>query len=67
MYMKYRQFAEKKTGNLAPSRLIFFRGAMITQCLARIYSSYNTDGVSEGQFKQVLDSELKSLQGKCVS
>ncbi|KAJ8580661.1 argonaute-like protein [Rhizopogon salebrosus TDB-379] len=47
MYMKYRQFAEKKTGNLAPSRLIFFR-----------------DGVSEGQFQQVLDSELKSLQGK---
>lgn len=23
MYMKYRQFVEKKTGNLAPARLIF--------------------------------------------
>ncbi|KAI6034268.1 argonaute-like protein [Pisolithus microcarpus] len=39
MYMKYRQNFEKKTGNIAPTRLIFFR-----------------DGVSEGQFKEVLES-----------
>lgn len=49
MYMKYRQFAEKKTGNLAPARLIFYR-----------------DGVSEGQFKQVLDHELKSIKEACA-
>ncbi|KAG2741918.1 hypothetical protein P692DRAFT_201246313 [Suillus brevipes Sb2] len=49
MYMKYRQFAEKKTGNLAPARLIFYR-----------------DGVSEGQFKQVLDNELKSIKEACA-
>jgi eukaryotic translation initiation factor 2C len=48
MYMKYRQLAEKKTGNTAPTRLIFYR-----------------DGVSEGQFKQVLDEELKALQAAC--
>ncbi|KAI6105779.1 argonaute-like protein [Pisolithus sp. B1] len=39
MYMKYRQNFEKKTSNIAPTRLIFFR-----------------DGVSEGQFKEVLES-----------
>ncbi|KIJ20240.1 hypothetical protein PAXINDRAFT_68597 [Paxillus involutus ATCC 200175] len=38
MYMRYRQHAEKKTGNIAPARLIFYR-----------------DGVSEGQFKEVLN------------
>ncbi|KAF9247291.1 argonaute-like protein [Melanogaster broomeanus] len=48
MYMRYRQLAEKKTGNVAPTRLIFYR-----------------DGVSEGQFKQVLDQELKALQAAC--
>ncbi|KAG1840437.1 Piwi domain-containing protein [Suillus subluteus] len=44
--VKYCQFAEKKTGNLAPVHLIFYR-----------------DGVFEGQFKQVLDSKLKSIKG----
>lgn len=48
MYMKYRQNFEKKTGNIAPTRLIFFR-----------------DGVSEGQFKEVLESELKALKAAC--
>ncbi|KAG6333722.1 hypothetical protein ID866_5365 [Astraeus odoratus] len=48
MYMRYRQHAEKKTGNIAPTRLVFFR-----------------DGVSEGQFQQVLDFELEALKGAC--
>ncbi|KAI6035170.1 argonaute-like protein [Pisolithus orientalis] len=38
MYMKYRRNFEKKTSNIAPTRLIFFR-----------------DGVSEGQFREVLE------------
>ncbi|KAN0097521.1 Piwi domain containing protein [Tylopilus felleus] len=46
MYMRYRQAVEKKTSDIGPTRLIFFR-----------------DGVSEGQFKQVLEfdacTELK--------
>ncbi|KIJ70038.1 hypothetical protein HYDPIDRAFT_35479 [Hydnomerulius pinastri MD-312] len=49
MYMRYRQLAEKKTGNIAPTRLIFYR-----------------DGVSEGQFKAVLDQELKAIQAACT-
>ncbi|KAF9226544.1 argonaute-like protein [Gyrodon lividus] len=48
MYMRYRQLAEKKTSNIAPSRLIFYR-----------------DGVSEGQFKQVLDQEVDALKAAC--
>ncbi|KIK94706.1 hypothetical protein PAXRUDRAFT_827744 [Paxillus rubicundulus Ve08.2h10] len=48
MYMKYRQHAEKKTSNIAPARLIFYR-----------------DGVSEGQFKQVLEKEVAALQAAC--
>ncbi|KAI6152116.1 argonaute-like protein [Pisolithus tinctorius] len=40
MYMKYRRNFEKKTSNIAPTRLIFFR-----------------DGVSEGQFREVLEFE----------
>ncbi|EGO01883.1 hypothetical protein SERLA73DRAFT_177463 [Serpula lacrymans var. lacrymans S7.3] len=49
LYMTYRQRAEKKPGNPAPTRLIFFR-----------------DGVSEGQFKQVLEEELEALKKACA-
>ncbi|KAH7914195.1 argonaute-like protein [Hygrophoropsis aurantiaca] len=40
LYMRFRQNVEKKAGNVAPTRLLFFR-----------------DGVSEGQFRQVLDQD----------
>jgi len=49
MYMSYRGQAEKKPGNTAPKRLIFFR-----------------DGVSEGQFQQVLDLELPLIKAACA-
>ncbi|KAF8138405.1 argonaute-like protein [Boletus edulis] len=49
MYMRYRQAVEKKTSDIAPSRLIFFR-----------------DGVSEGQFRQVLEKELEALKDACA-
>ncbi|KAF8061822.1 argonaute-like protein [Lyophyllum atratum] len=49
MYMSYRTQAEKKPGNGAPKRLIFFR-----------------DGVSEGQFQQVLDLELPLIKAACA-
>lgn len=48
MYMKYRTKVEKKAGNGAPSRIIFYR-----------------DGVSEGQFKQVLEQEVIALRAAC--
>jgi eukaryotic translation initiation factor 2C len=48
MYMRYRQHVEKKTTNIAPKRIIFYR-----------------DGVSEGQFKQVLELELPLIQAAC--
>lgn len=44
MYMRYRTKVEKKAGNGAPSRIIFYR-----------------DGVSEGQFRQVLDQGLYKI------
>lgn len=48
MYIRYRQYVEKKTTNVAPKRIIFYR-----------------DGVSEGQFKQVLEQELPLIQAAC--
>jgi len=49
MYMSYRAGFEKKPGNAAPRRLIFYR-----------------DGVSEGQFQQVLDLELPLIRAACA-
>jgi eukaryotic translation initiation factor 2C len=48
MYMKYRTKMEKRAGNGAPTRIIFYR-----------------DGVSEGQFRQVLEQELPLLRAAC--
>lgn len=58
MYMQYRQMVEKKP-NPAPKRIIFYRGKRHINVLHAPLASdafvRPTDGVSEGQFKQVLD------------
>ncbi|KAK0445338.1 argonaute-like protein [Desarmillaria tabescens] len=50
-YMGYRANVEKVT--TPPKRLIFFRGK-------------SSNGVSEGEFKRVLDLELPELQAACA-
>ncbi|KAI5983309.1 argonaute-like protein [Pisolithus marmoratus] len=50
MYMKYRRNFEKKTSNIAPTRLIFFRNGV---------------SKGQGQFEEVLDLELKALREAC--
>lgn len=52
--MGYRRVKEKKD-NYMPKRIIFYRGML--SLLVSFYqeASYSIDGVSEGQFKQVLD------------
>jgi hypothetical protein len=56
--MSYREFAEKVKPS-APKRLIFYRGTCNSCSI--LGSAYDSclDGVSEGQFQQVLDN------GKC--
>ncbi|GLB35650.1 putative argonaute family protein [Lyophyllum shimeji] len=49
LYMDYRTKAEKRPGNGAPKRLLFYR-----------------DGVSEGEFQQVLDIELPRIKAACA-
>ena len=47
----------EKKANTAPTRLIFYRGALIVMtiyCLCAMLTSH-ADGVSEGQFKQVIE------------
>ncbi|TFY72934.1 hypothetical protein EVG20_g92 [Dentipellis fragilis] len=68
MYMQYRQHVEKKA-NPAPKRIIFFRGIVLFRTgsavspLTWVYA----DGVSEGQFQQVLDKELVLIQKACAA
>lgn len=51
MYMKYRQMAEKKAAGNVAPKRIIFY----------------RDGVSEGQFKQVLEQELPLIKKACAS
>jgi eukaryotic translation initiation factor 2C len=56
MYMRYREMAEKKAaGNTAPKRIIFYRGRIRSSLLLASPLTLPVDGVSEGQFKQVLE------------
>lgn len=52
-FMQYRKMVEKQTA-VAPKRLIFFRGEPFCLYLFH-FRRCCTDGVSEGQFQQVLD------------
>ena len=52
--MGYRKSIEKKA-NLAPKRLIFYRGMSFHCIIERTRNSQFLDGVSEGQFQTVLD------------
>lgn len=54
--MNYRSHVEKKAQGMAePKRILFFRG--MTSCVVYVQGLMNTltDGVSEGQFQEVLD------------
>jgi hypothetical protein len=53
--MKYRDKVEKKGANTAPKRIIFYRGWLFEYSLACLNASVYIDGVSEGQFSQVLE------------
>lgn len=57
MYTRYRQGVEKKLGTqVNPKRIIFYRGERKYRVKERtFYAMTYADGVSEGQFKQVLD------------
>ena len=56
--MRYREVMEKKAGgSAAPKRIIFYRGSYL---FPYVYIRFRliilcVDGVSEGQFKQVLE------------
>ncbi|KAJ3834977.1 argonaute-like protein [Lentinula raphanica] len=50
-YIKYRSVVERKSPQMAPPKRIIFY----------------RDGVSEGQFQQVLDQELVALQKACAA
>jgi eukaryotic translation initiation factor 2C len=60
--MGYRKEAEK-VANPAPKRIIFYRGESCPFIIRLKWLTMYTDGVSEGQFKQVLDLELPRLKG----
>lgn len=54
--MRYRQYIEgKKFPATAPKRIIFYRGLLYFPPTSYLNLSAITDGVSEGQFKQVLE------------
>jgi hypothetical protein len=59
--MRYRAAVEKKTGPAAaPKRIIFYRGSdipSVNDILLTLLPNccHYVDGVSEGQFKQVLE------------
>lgn len=57
MYMRYREVVEKQgAGNAAPKRIIFYRGIVHRSLsIEYLWSLVPSDGVSEGQFKQVLE------------
>lgn len=58
LYMGYREQMEQKKDK-APKRIIFYRGALLS--LSRRFSGIRIDGVSEGQFKQVLEQGRQTL------
>ncbi|KAF8889797.1 argonaute-like protein [Infundibulicybe gibba] len=67
-YIGYRQNVEKKAGG--PKRIIFFRGKriyfMVLDDIRYLKKNMTlVDGVSEGQFQQVLDQELPRLKAAC--
>lgn len=56
--MRYREGMEGKKGaSAAPKRIILYRGSALLSIIPCISSDlyFGVDGVSEGQFKQVLD------------
>lgn len=59
LYMDYRKNAEKKA-NYQPTRIIFYRGTEIPGCAPSLSLMIPVDGVSEGQFKHVIE------QGKFI-
>lgn len=65
-YMGYRRKVENlSVQQCPPKRLIFYRGMYTFY----VYSAWDphsilSDGVSEGQFKQVLEIELPRIQGR---
>lgn len=73
MYRRYRQAGEGKPPGMAnPKRIIFYRGSIFpSACVSKapysLTSSCTLDGVSEGQFKQVLDLELPLLKSQHIS
>lgn len=63
MYSRYRSNVEKKLGTTAnPKRIIFYRGEFHYDCISLSELKLRSDGVSEGQFKQVLEQELPLLK-----
>ena len=57
MYRKYRRNVEKKpNGQVDPKRIIFYRGQFILNGIGLVGSCRPIDGVSEGQFSQVLEN-----------
>ena len=60
--------SEEKTGQYRPfTSYILQRFVAVIMDALCTHLLRNVDRVSEGQFKQVLDSELQSLKGKFVS
>lgn len=55
--MRYRRFMESKVGNTCqPKRIIFYRGEFKRKLLESVQLDDQViDGVSEGQFQQVID------------
>ena len=61
MYMRYREGVEKKGArNAAPKRIIFYRGLCASLCHLLLTQGL-ADGVSEGQFKQVLEQGMAAI------
>ena len=64
MYMQYRKNVEKKPPE--PKRIIFYRGMFRFETeVGNERADGYADGVSEGQFRQVLEIELPRLKGMC--
>jgi hypothetical protein len=62
MYMRYREGVEKKgSGASAPKRIIFYRGWCASSHGLLNTQTCVADGVSEGQFKQVLTDGMSSI------
>lgn len=68
MYINYRRNVEKKP-NPQPKRIIFYRGELsyILSRWSRFDVASVVDGVSEGQFRQVLEhGELSFSAGRVI-